>query len=460
MVLETNAHKRKTTLYIDKKILLESSENNIEKAKLPINSVEQQSKSSGTKITLKKYPSIPKLRKELFENYGRANDFNIIINDTSISIEDLGEDVIVESVRLDNGKSVTLKCAVLEKNIKHSGIAIKVNGKQVGKEQIFDLDKDEEVPNKLVKRIYAEIHADILSDDLTADGGSILENSETLKNIKSKVKPIIKNKLNNVYQKHFALQKARLQKQKNYDLSRLPEYKRDFAQKAIDKILHRFYGEKEERIDTIISIVLDALEKDEYFTILENIEQLDNSDISLLAEKLSDFGFLEMAKISEQAKNRNRILNKIEDLVNNPRVLEQDIHKALEQNLWIFGVEYSIMSSNESLKNIIKKFFNSEFKDSSKKTRPDLLLSRTFGDRYLLIEFKKSSVTISHDEENQAIKYKDQIIPYIGNASLIDVIVIGGKVDIKVQNPRAKLITYNSLISNARLQIEWLLKDI
>lgn len=58
--------------------------------------------------------------------------------------------------------------------------------------------------------------------------------------------------------------RARLQQDTNRRLEKLPEHRRRFAEAAIQRIMLRLYNEPGERVRPIISVVLDAVERDEY----------------------------------------------------------------------------------------------------------------------------------------------------------------------------------------------------
>ncbi len=66
----------------------------------------------------------------------------------------------------------------------------------------------------------------------------------------------------------MSLQKARLQKKVNQRLQKLPEYRRQYAEQALYRILSNFYGETDERVETIVDVALDAMEHDAYWAVL------------------------------------------------------------------------------------------------------------------------------------------------------------------------------------------------
>ena len=244
--------------------------------------------------------------------------------------------------------------------------------------------------------------------------------------------------------------RARYQRKINSELAKLPEYKQPFAKKALHRTLEKFYGETEERINTVLSVMISAMEKDHYWDIISNIEETRNSDIEKLADALSEFGLLEMSIISSQALNRLRYLDELTILIDRKETLEKDIHKALENNTWILGDFYTVLFSDKNLKSAIDKILNKKYKGKNKDKRPDLFLSRKIDRELLLIEFKKIDFTLTRDTEKQAQEYRDELAIYFSNQP-IEIILLGGRVkqNIRLIDETIKYITYIDLISTA-----------
>jgi hypothetical protein len=196
---------------------------------------------------------------------------------------------------------------------------------------------------------------------------------------------------------------------------------------------------------------------------MQHIDDTKDNDVGQFAEALSEFGLLEMSLITRQAKNRKQFLDYVDRLAGNDYTLEKDIHKTLENAPWVFGNEYSLMSSNEGLKNVINKFCDKEYSGNNASKRPDLLLSQDINNKYLLVEFKRPSHTITRDDENQAEKYRDELFANLGKVPM-DILVIGGKVDKNIDSQYIgkgiKLTTFNALTSFARTRLDWMLKDL
>jgi len=152
------------------------------------------------------------------------------------------------------------------------------------------------------------------------------------------VEPIIRERFKEVYARDINLAQARLQRQVNERLAALPEYKRAFADRAIKKILSKYYGEPESKVESMVSVLLEAVERTEYRTILDHLHEARPSDVATLADSLSDFGLAELALIAEQALGRMAMLDRLEALCRDRATLEKQVHQAVEAKLWVFGL--------------------------------------------------------------------------------------------------------------------------
>ena len=470
MTLVSKARGKKTTLTIVKDEILKWKDD-LEKLDLPITSKNCDSAEKGTTIFLRNlnqnlhFPNPIKLSQLLITEYGRENDFKITINGKALDIQDLKGNSDTGRKKLKQSGEVKYSFTISDekKSLKQAGIAIRVDGKIIGKPSFFGLDEDEEIPKKLLKKIYAEVEVDGLADDITADWGAIFENSKKLDEVQNFIRPLIKEKIKDTYGQEINLAKARLQKKINRELEKLPEHKRDYAKRALDKVLKNYYSESEEKINTVISVVLDTLEKDEYYEVLLHIEESSDKEIVNFADALSEFGIVELSVIGVQAKNRNKFLDFFERLILNEKATETDVHKSLEKNLWLLNEKFSLMASNISLNRISKEYLDKKFKGKRKNKRPDLVLCQDYKDDILLIELKEPNKVIGRDEQSQAEKYRDDLNTLFPN-SQITVLVLGKslnpKMSTKYENETIILDSYRSLISKARNRMNWLVKEL
>jgi hypothetical protein len=468
MVVETTARGKTARLTIKREDLL-SSQTDLERIDLPLEANENTGGQSGTTITLSKlnqnlaFPDPDKLRRLLVLEYGRQDNFNIFVNGEQLNVEDIPGETFIKEEEIEGIGKIIFRYTISDGNkpLKHSGIALRVEGKIVGKATYLDLEQDEHISPKMLKKVYGEIEADGLADVVTADWGAIIENSKAFEVIRSWATPVLREGIEKTFAKEINLSKARLQLQIERELAKLPEHRREAARLTLDRVLKKLYGESQDRIETIISVVIEAFERDEYWVVIQNIEQADHQDVEAFADALTKFGLMDMASMAQQASRRLKILDDLDELIRKPSTLEKTIHKVIEKNLWIFGAEYALISSNRTLAIVIEDYTNKKFKGDRANKRPDLFLCSSWSGNHLLIEFKRPSHSITRDDATQAEKYRDDLLDKF---SKIDVVVIGGRKHelFSYRNERddLKVFSYVGLISEARQQLQWLFDQL
>lgn len=442
----------------------------IEELKLPLLIESCADEKHGTKITLTglhqklAFPSPDKLRQLLLQEYGREEGFAISVDAKLLGVNDAPGVLTETKLALPMAGDINLKFSISDQKtaLRSPGITIRVDGKAVGKPVFFGLDSSEDFPPKLLKKLYGEMDADGLRDHLTG-GWELIENSDLFKEIHEQVVPIIRAAYKEQYSKDIQLAQARLKRKVDARLASLPEYKRIYADKAIKKIIERSYGEPEHKTEPIVFVLLEALERSDYRVLLEHIADSEPRDISSLADSLNDFGLAEIAFLGEQARARIAFLNQLEVLCKNKDTLEVSVHKALQDSLWIFGAEYSLFSSNQTLKKQVEEHLSVKYKGKLADKRPDLLLNENLAGEYLLIEFKRPSHPLNFKDYQQATEYRNEFRK--NTDKQIQVLLIGGARSADFPNnnlrePFVKVLVMSELISTARRQLEWLLKQL
>ena len=425
----------------------------------------------GTRITLLEmhqslaFPIPDKFRQLLLQEYGREKSFQILVNEKPLGIDDIQGNYTKHTAKLPNVGNIKLEFTVSNQKgkLKQPGISIRVGGKTVGKPDYFGLDEADDFPSKLLDKIYGEIEVDGLFDHVTADWGALVENSQLYEIVREHVQPILRAKVKKEYGQEINLAQARLQKRINERLASLPEYKRKYADKAIKAVLGKYYGEPESKVEPIVCVILDALERTDYRTVLDYIHEAKHSDIAKLAEVLAEFGLAEIALIGEQAKSRLEFLDRFEQLCHEDDTDEMLVHSSLERNLWIFGVQYSVFSSNKTLKRQVEDYLGKKYTGKRANKRPDLMLSANYANEYLLIEFKRPSHSLRYKDYQQATAYRNDFVPFT-NAG-IQILLIGGKRgnDLPPSHnvePNTKIVIFKEIISSSRNQLNWLLSEL
>ncbi|RFD31717.1 phosphonate ABC transporter permease [Pseudomonas sp. GL93] len=443
------------------------SASDIEHLTLPLEVSVCSSEDHGTCVTLThlrqglRYPSADRLRQELIMEYGRQKDFKIIINGKPLGIDDLeGEFTEVRGTFPDAGDA-TLRFAISKKKsgLRRPGITLMVEGKAVGKPGFFGLENSDEIPARLLRKLYGEVEADGLMDYVTAGWDSVIENSEAYLQIVTFVQENLVEAFRSTHGMEMRMAHARLQKAVAGRLEKLPQHKREFADRAIKKVLKKYYDEPAHKVQALAFVVLEAVERTEYRSIVEHLAEANRGDIVNLADALESFGLADMAVLVDQARARLQFLDDLERLVRNEGCLESTVHKAIEVNLWILGAAFTIFSSNITLKRQIEELLKQKYSGAQGTTRPDLLLNESLLGEFLLIEFKRPSHPLSFADYQQATRYRHELTGY--SSKPIKVLVIGGRIDgfpTRELEPGVSCLLFTDIISTARRQIEWQLQ--
>lgn len=466
MTLETRArgHLCRISLRLDELSRVED----IEHLDIDLHSEPCAPELHGTTITLSdlhqglSYPDPNHLRQILLQDYGRQDEFSITVDEKLLDVDDVSGRYTEQEHALPNAGKVKLRFSISDgkSGLRKPGITLRVDGKAVGRPGFFGMDERDDFPPKLLRKLYGEVEADGLRDHITAGWDAAVENSELLKEVEAYVQPILREAYEQQYRQEIQLAQARLQKTLLNRLSLLPEHKRVFADRAIKRILDRYYGEPESRVEPVVNVLLEAMERSEYRVLLEHIDAAAPGDVAGIADRLNDFGLAEMAVLVQQAKARRAFLDQLETLARDATTSEALMHKALERSLWVFGPEYSLFSSNSTLRRQVEDLLGKAYIGERAGRRPDLLLNESLSGQYLLIEFKRPSHALTHDDYVQAISYRHDLSNYI--SAPIEVLVIGGSrspdFPTNGREPQVEARLFSQVISTARRQVEWLLR--
>jgi hypothetical protein len=467
MTIETRRTGKQTRLTIPKRDLVEAP-SDLESIALDLKVEKAPSNDHGTTITLTEmnrrfaFPTAEVLREVLTLEYGREPSIRISVNGVPLDLDDLPGKGFNEATSHEQAGDVRLRFRITEDKqlVRNTGIVLRVGNKIVGKPGFFGLEKDPEIPQNLLKRICGEVEVPGLIDDVTVDWGGVVENSLAYQFVQGWVRHQVKQQIETTFKRDVSLARARLTAQINRRLEQMPEHRRRFAEDAIEKIMRKFYGESDERVAPIVGVVLDALERDEYWVVMQKIDEARHGDVELLAEALLDFGLLEVALLCQQAYKRRAFLDDLDALAANSATLEAEMHKALERSLWVLGPDFSLLASNQTLSGIIRRYTDKEYVGDRALKRPDLLLVSGVTNRHVLIEFKRPGHTLTREDEHQAEKYRDDLR---STFQPMDIVLIGGAVSPSLLHDTPRGIThlaYPQVISRARTEVEWLLNTL
>jgi hypothetical protein len=461
MEVKTKAHGTRTRLTISKSAILGAAKD-LEQVPLPVDAQPCPPKEHETTVTLRNlnpslnFPKVDKLREILAGDYGRETDFAIFLNGERVFRHDIQGQTFTKEILLPNGRTAVATYTIAEKPVPGSkaGIILRVGGKSIGRPPLFGLEHDEMLSDRSRRRVVGEINFPPDSLELTAAGGDVIESDKSFEHLANVIQQDVKQSLEETHTNEVNLAKARWVQMMNRRLENIPEHRRAIAEERLNKLISRSYqeGEKEERITVLVSLVLDALELDEYWTVCREIQEAEKVDVFHFADALEKFGLCDLAFIAQQAKRRMEFLDYLDRLACDPKTTEQQMHRALQHNLWVFGPEYSLMASNEQLQSIIREYTQQHYEGPDARDRPDLFLAGNILKHHLLVEFKRPSVTVGRKAEAQPNEYADTLTGRLGMG--LQILIIGGEVDLKLQDEytgkKTSFAAYRAVIATAR----------
>lgn len=155
-----------------------------------------------------------------------------------------------EDLGLKDPVDLTFKIMNQRQPERRSGIAIRVDGKIVGKPGFFGLEEDETIPKDILRRIFGEISADGL--EVTADSGAVIENSKQCAAIEEWARGQIRAAIEKTFKRELNLQKARFTRAVELRLAAMPEHRREFAQRTVERFIRRHYDLPDELLQKIV----------------------------------------------------------------------------------------------------------------------------------------------------------------------------------------------------------------
>lgn len=424
----------------------------------------------GTKVELSwlrptfALPTRESLGRVLLQEFGRNDDFRITINGHVLSSDVLQGEHVTDGVLLSTGDTVACQIWFLGKpgSVRDPGLLIRVRDRAIGGPTFFGLDRDSDISKSLLRRIYGEVRADHLEEAVLANWSGFIENSTVYQKFMADMGSWLKQQLLSLRDAEAGTAPEEFVASYEEEIQRLPVPRREQARHALLRVFKRFYGEAEERKDAVAKLVLDAMEMDEYWSLVKRIDETPHDDVLKLASLLEQWGLHEVGEVVYQARRRIRALEAFEALIRDESTLElSGVHRGLRDNAWLLGDQYELLKSNRTLRNVIEDLSGSRYNGDAASKRPDLFLVSLQG-RYLIVELKRPTYMIDHRDVAQALIYRDQIRAYYPSGHF-DVIVIGGSVDPHLDRSQYRDVvprTYREVVQEARSRLDWLVQNL
>lgn len=472
MYIETVNNGRKCKFEINRK-KLDAKGVSLESIDIPL--IEEKTReSNGTIVYLKELlPHVStisdeELRTFFVKEFGFPKKFCVFVNGQRYTIEDVpGRKIEIRDEIKGYGKvfgKVTI--ANQPRDIpKPAGIITKVRGRRVMGPMLFDINSYGH-QYRVAERIIGEIEVPFLDPEGSKErlDEFIISTSRDGFNLNHPkfiaYKKWIENKLieisRNLEHEQAEERKRKFLQRKSIQavLKKLPKELQEKIKKLIEEVIPKLNELSQRDAVTIMDLLIKSTESNEMISVIRKLEEADPEDIQKLAKGLETWGIYEISSTIEHIQNRLAVIDKFEKVILNINSLEyRDIHKLLENNLWLLNDNYTLYASNKTLKTILENKIAEKFK-SHKKDRPDIIV-KTIHNKVLIIELKKSSYKIISEDFAQISKYKTIIKSSHPNAELIECYLIGNEFDEAVRNPDYEKIgiylkSYTEILQEAK----------
>lgn len=186
----------------------------------------------------------------------------------------------------------------------------------------------------------------------------------------------------------------------------------------------------------LINLLLDSDERNNILEIISQIVNLSPQDRAEFANLLRKTTISKIARTINLIENRFKVVTLLRQLVFDLKKFtnERDhIQKAVEENYWLFGEQYHLVSANEGFDKMLSRYIdllnsvpkgktkNAKVNSEDKNRRPDIFLCRKHSvpdilddqlemEENIIVELKRPTVDISKEQLRQVEDYLDIII--------------------------------------------------
>jgi hypothetical protein len=449
---------------------------NLSNVNIPLE-FEKTTDPNGTKIILTDLlPHVSSMSDEdlrifFMREFGFPNNFVIYVNGLRYKQEDIhGKKIEINDTITGCGEVTGLvTIAARPKDIKTPGIITKVRGRAVLGPSLFDINTHGH-QYRVADRIFGEIEANFFDPEKPQDKMDQFLIATSRDNFNRNhpkfiaYKGWVESKLISI-SRQLEKEQAELRKHR-YEKeirSRIEDKKsaERLSQKLLSKI-STFSSLSDEEVDTLVDTFISFAESP-MKEILDKLRKSDPRDLTKIADLLSEWGLFEIVSVVELIKARVEVLEKFALVTADRTSLEyHDVHKILEENVWLLSDSYKLFSSNRTLKKTIESELAKDYK-GHECDRPDLICKTLMNTDAFIIELKKPGYKISSKDISQLIRYKTIIKHHMPSCENIECYLIGSDFDEAVRDPQlAKsgyhLKGFSEIVEDARFRYEEILK--
>ncbi len=181
---------------------------------------------------------------------------------------------------------------------------------------------------------------------------------------------------------------------------------------ALDKLGLRIYEIKAENLDFL----------------LKKLSEAGGDELTGFVSLLNELKIHQINSIAELIQKKISIIKLLESLMKQKDTKEREIHKLLENNLWLLDNNYDLVKSNKPLSDYLAQNIK---KDPELGKKPDLIVKMYLQDEnhIVLAELKRPIIKIKAEHIGQVLGYKGIIERHNPKIKIIDIFLIGFDLD-------------------------------
>jgi len=469
----------------------------ISKTPFEVNLIDEVKKEGhGTKIwaTLgRNYLPILEGRDLIGSKFIADPSFSILINSEQIELASLKHLLNIEEIKIEDIGSMKISLVDTTQTSRTSnphGIAWWVNKRLVGEVSWKNFKDTYNLDRRTIeaKRYTFIVEADPLLDTVLEDWSGFIDN-EKFQKVRSVVEANIKARILSFLKDIHKTRKVSVIKKNINSLSKLNINSRYSIGKAIDQIQSKVPTIQEKILEATVEVLVNLEESRTGYFLIEQLSDLDPDELDQLSEILDRWTIQEARIVLGELENRLKIIEKLEQLVEDPSADElHEIQPLFEIGLWIFGPEYESIhfTSNRTLLTVFRDLFEEEAPENlAKRKRPDFVIrsdstigvyaSNSFDHRsevsgfekVLIVELKRGGYKVSLDERRQGEDYARELRKSgkVQKSTNITVFVLGSQVspDLEELEEGETIVyarPYASILQQAHARTFFLLEKI
>ncbi len=198
------------------------------------------------------------------------------------------------------------------------------------------------------------------------------------------------------------------------------------------KIFYKLNPEQKKSIIGFLNLLLSTDERENIITIIDNITKLSKEERDSLSNVLKKTGLAQIVHTIKMIENRYKIITLLKKLVFDLEKFTTERHHiqaAIEENYWIFGEQYHLVSADENFEKAIKEYLfivdnkgneKNKYKivNQDRLRRPDIFMCRkrtieapnnTQMEENVIVELKEPRVKLKKEVYRQIEDYMDLI---------------------------------------------------